>query len=286
MVSLPSKWARKFHLTKGDEIDVVEKGKELLITPELVPETRKATINISELETLWRRAVRALYCAGYDEIEIQFSKSGEIKNVYSILQEFVGFEIISQKENSCTIREIVETKETNFRTILSRTFNMLSSIAEDCSNALKEKNTELLRTISERDLIINKYSNFCIRIINKGLVEQENAPMLYYIILQIEALGDMYKELSKYLSEKNKIPSVSSIKIFDEITSLIGDFHSVLNRFDNKTVLLFEQKLRKTRKSIESVKTTSIQEVQIINYLSQMREILYGLVEPLLTQNL
>ncbi|MBW3022834.1 hypothetical protein KY308_01910, partial [Candidatus Woesearchaeota archaeon] len=204
MVSLPSKWAQRCNLKKGNEVDILEKGKELIIKPESVPETKKISVNISELKHVWRRAVSALYKAGYDEIQINFDKPEEITKVYSVLQEFVGFEIINQTETGCIIKEIVETRETDFQTIYGRTFSMLLSIADDFLNALKNKNMELMGTIPGRDLIVNKYANFCRRIINKGLVEPEESPMLYFIIEGLETLGDSYKSFSKHIFETKK----------------------------------------------------------------------------------
>lgn len=286
MVSLPSKWARKFQLQKGDEIDLVEKGRDLLITPEFVYEIRKGTVNLSEVKKIWKRVITAYYKSGYDEIEIIFDKPEEISKVYSMLNEFVGFEIVSQKEKSCIIKEIVETKETNFKTILSRTFNMLISISQDCSGALKNKNTELLGTIPERDLIINKYCNFCRRIINKGLVQQEDAPMLYYIIEALESFGDIYKSFAKNLYETKKIPSAKVIQLLDKINDTIVFFHGLTNRFDKSRAIDFPGKWEAMKKELDSLANTkSVAEIKVLHHLSEMLGQLDHLLGLYLTLN-
>jgi len=286
MVSLPSKWARRFRLEKGNEIDIVEKGRELIIRPGFVSEIRKTKINISELKHLWRRVVSALYKAGYDEIEIDFNKPDEITKVYSVLQEFIGFEIISQAEKSCLIKEIVESKETNFNAIFSRTFGMLLSIAEDCSNALKKRNTELLGTIPERDIIINKYANFCRRIINKGLVDQKDAPMLYYLIEELETMGDVYKDFAKYLFETKNIPNEKVIKSLDNVNLLIADLSLIASRFGKEKIIDFTERWRKSRDIVnEMFRTKSIAETRALNYISEILQQLQNMVGPILTIN-
>ena len=47
MVSLPSKWIKKFGLKKGDEIDLEEKGSIINIYPELKKERNKIIIEIN-----------------------------------------------------------------------------------------------------------------------------------------------------------------------------------------------------------------------------------------------
>ena len=286
MVSLPSKWTKKYHLNKGDEVDIVEKGRDLLITSEVVPEIRKATINISELKDIWRRVISALYKAGYDEIKINFSKPEDISKIYSVLHEFVGFEIISQTEKGCTIKEIVEAKETNFNSITSRTFNMLLSIAEDCSNALKNKNIEILGTIPERDLIINKYANFCRRIINKGLVNQNDAPMLYYIIEGLESIGDIYKDFARYSFEAKTMPDKKIIEIFERVNMLLNDFQIIFSNFDREKIVDLGSRILKTIKEInEMFKTKSVSESRMLNYISEILQTIQNLVGPLLILN-
>jgi len=286
MISLPSKWARKFQLKKGDEIDLSEKGKELVVTAQSLFELKMARISLQEVKTFWKRAITALYKAGYDEIEIIFEKQEEISKIYSILNEFVGFEIVSQKEKSCIIKEIVEAKETNFRTIISRTFSMLLSMADDCSNALKQKNTELLGTIPERDLIINKYCNFCRRIINKGLVDLDEAPMLYYVIEALETFGDIYKSFAKHLYDTKKIPDEKVIGMLDKINDLIRFYHSLSNKFEKQKVVDFPEQWEKMKKQIgDLIKTKSASELKTINYIAEMHDLLDHLLGIYLTLN-
>ena len=286
MISLPSKWTKQFNLKKGDEIDIEEKGKNIVIGTQPSKEIKKAKINISEFKHVWRRVISALYKAGYDEIQINFEKSDEITKVYSVLQEFIGFEIISQSQDGCVIKEIAETKETDFQTIFNRTFSILLSIAEDCAGALKSRNASLLGTIPERDLIVNKYANFCRRIINKGMVEQNESPMLYFIIEGLETMGDVYKGFAKHLFETKSIPNNKIIKSFEEINQSLADFRSLSVKFEKQKIVKFTEKWEELKKNVDELaKTKSVPEAKTISYISEMLQLLDSLVGPLLILN-
>ena len=287
MVSLPSKWARQFSLKKGDEINIEEKNRNIVISAEPSNEIKKAKINISEMGILGKRSIGALYKAGFDEIEIEFSKPEEISNVYSVLNELIGFEIIKQGEDECTIKEITEAGESNFETIFNRTFLMLISVAEDTVSSIKNKNFSLLSTIPERDLVINKYANFCRRILNKGHENTEKIPMLYYIIEELENLGDEYKHLAKFLVEAKLKPGQKTTDVFEKINSLVKDFYSLNRKFEKRNAVAFAEKIKRTSAELnELLKTRSIEETKLLGYMSTMVQILFNMLGPLMTMAL
>ena len=70
MVSLPSKWVKKNNLEKGDEVDIDEQDKELIITPEKKVEKKKqVTIDITpdKKDNIYPILTHA-YRRGFDKI--------------------------------------------------------------------------------------------------------------------------------------------------------------------------------------------------------------------------
>jgi len=287
MVSLPSKWIKQFSLKKGNEIDVEEKGRDIIIRSEPSKEVRKVKINISEMGLLGKRSIGALYKAGYDEIEIDFEKAEEISKVYSVLNELIGFEIIKQSEKGCVIKEITSASESNFDTIFNRTFLMLISVSEDCVSSIKNRNFEMLATIPDRDLIINKYANFCRRILNRGYAGTEKTPMLYYIIEELENLGDEYKHLARFFVEKKIRANQKTVDVLEKINALAKDFYSLNKKFEKGSAVSFGEKIKKTSAEIsELLKTKNVDEIKMLDYMSRMVQIIFNMLGPLMTMAL
>jgi len=74
------------------------------------------------------------------------------------LNEFIGFEIISQNAKGCTIKEVSESSNESFDLMLNRTILLLKSIADDTYNGLKSDDKTLLKSLPARDTTINKYA--------------------------------------------------------------------------------------------------------------------------------
>ncbi len=55
------------------------------------------------------------------------------------------------------------------------------------------------------DKDINRYSDFCRRLLNKyGYSSQRLTPAIYYIVEQLERIGDSYRDICNHII-KNKI---------------------------------------------------------------------------------
>src|SRR3989338_4074636 len=72
MISLPNKWARQHSIKKGDEIEIEEQGKRLVISLDKELELDKKEIEIKEVGSIIGRILVALYKSGYDEIKIKY----------------------------------------------------------------------------------------------------------------------------------------------------------------------------------------------------------------------
>ncbi|MBU3913379.1 MAG: AbrB/MazE/SpoVT family DNA-binding domain-containing protein, partial [Nanoarchaeota archaeon] len=108
VVSLPSKWVKQQGIKKGDEIDVEERGSELVIGGRGKKEEKKIEIDISNLNnrtTGWYLA--SLYKMGCDIIKIKYDNLSAVKTIGEIIKNaFIGFVIAEQNEKECTIRTV------------------------------------------------------------------------------------------------------------------------------------------------------------------------------------
>src|SRR3989344_5851925 len=102
VVSLPSKWARAYNVRKGDEVEVGEAGSKLTISPqsELVEEKTELDVRGLDLEVS-RRALGAIFKAGYDEVNVTFEDMKELNKIQEVVrEEFIGFEVMNLGKGS------------------------------------------------------------------------------------------------------------------------------------------------------------------------------------------
>ena len=151
-VTLPSKWVKRFNLTAGREINLIERENGLFISSEKLDSQGKIEIDIQGLSThlIWNHLTTA-YRAGYDTIVVKFEPDAEYDSPYKyfahyipdpnfdskkkltpheFLQQmasrFVGFEIIDYGKDFCTLQEIGQSTSKEFDSSLRRIFLFLS----------------------------------------------------------------------------------------------------------------------------------------------------------------
>ena len=74
MISLPRKWAQKYNIKKGDELEVEEKGSKIQISTEKVQEPGNIEVDITGLDRdSFMFLIRVLYIRGYDEVKLIFN---------------------------------------------------------------------------------------------------------------------------------------------------------------------------------------------------------------------
>jgi len=237
LVSLPRKWCKQLNIQKGDEIDVQEKGSQLLISTqyhkeEIIP----IELNIKFLEPMTIRIIHAMYKRGVDEIKIHFEKPVELELIQKALgKETVGYEIVEQTYNSCVIKNVSGDLE-NFDQILRRTFLLLITMAEEGLNLIKNKNFANLTQILPLEESNNRFTTTCRRFLNKKVSEELVGP-LYCIVEDLEKVADQYKYVYSYLLRTNKIKiSPVAIKLFENTNEMLKLVYSIFYKLDKDKI--------------------------------------------------
>lgn len=245
-ITLPSEWARQHRIMAGSELDVVEKGPQLLVSSEIIDSPRTISIHLSGLPTVmvWRK-ISAAYRAGYDEIKVTF-KDKRTKDLYSaftyntifhkevnsmstieivqaLVNRFVGMEIIDQGNDYCVMKELHEISAKEFENAVRRIFLLLISMSELIVSAAKGDRGGL-KQIHLIDTNLDRFEDFCIRVLNKrGYEQHSKLKSVYLSVFFLELLGDRYKHLALTLLESGK-PR-------DEVQSYILFLHKKLKLF-------------------------------------------------------
>lgn len=286
VVSLPSKWVKKYGIKKGEEIEVEEKGKELIINSEKKIDIKKLIVDIEKIGPLHENYIPFLYQEGYDEIELMSVGKKEFKIIQKRINNLMGFEIIRQGESHCVIRNVTEAMETEFEAMLRRTFLILIDMANNCYDAISKQEFSRLEDIKLLEKTNNKFTDFLKRILNKnGYKEPENLPLIYSIIRDLEKIADIYRYIcDAFESEKKFRFSKDILDVFKETNIFLETFYHLFYKYDKNKAFEFHQEREKFTKKISGLfKKESGKNLLLLSYIDQLINNIYHLFGPYIT---
>jgi len=274
-VSLPSKWAMKYGIKAGDEIEVNEEGKKLEIYTQKGITKKQISIDVSGLlPRLVDRFMARSYQKGYDEIFVKFSSLEEIRAIEGKVQELLGFEIMDRKSNNCKIIMIASKLDINFDIALRKAFLIVLEMALGCIEGYNMNEKEVLNSLYQRDLEVNKYCYFCLREINKQFTAGFGSYILYYLVENLEDAGDELKALGINLTKiKSKQRDISDILVeLHKMIQLAYDFFYKPNiNVANQSLLLFGR----INQKIENMQRKNEKLMSILMNIHRINNIMY-----------
>ncbi len=284
-VSLPIKWVKRYNLEKGDEIDVSEQGNRLVISTDKDMEVQSKTIDVRELDELTHKAISALYKSGYDEIELLFDSQKQLDKVREIIsQDYIGFGIVEEHEKYIKAKKISSIHHEEFSSLLKRLFYLIISAGDDAIKAIENYDKGLLRQVVSSDTNINKITDFCRRALNKRDDPnfRKNKP-LYYIIEELERIGDIHKEIcSLILKDKAKF-SADFIEIYKRLNLYFREFYEAFYKFSLQKMEEFAKKRHDISHRLnEMIDNATNNNLRIAMLLSNYFESIYSLNGPLM----
>ncbi len=285
MISLPSKWAKKFNLNKGNELEITENNENLIVSTQNEILKKELEINVSSLDLMLYRLIGSVYKAGYEQVKIIFNNPKQLETIYDVLRKTcLGFEIIEQSKNFIIIKEISKPEHHEFENVLRRNFLFLLSVANDSLDSIKKQDYDSLKNITLRDHNINKYSDFCRRILNKKSISEKNSP-LYHIIEQLEKLGDMYRDLCLYIYENKLKLDKETLEIYQRVNEFFNSFYETFYKFNLETVEEFGKKRNELREVINK-SLNSKQDKHILFFLNNIFNTTFDLNGALMTYHI
>jgi len=257
-ITLPAKWIKKYGFNAGDEVDMDEQGKNLIISSEKDFASNKASFDISDLpKFLIQHYLIAIYRSGADEIELRFKnpiakdlkrkKDVKVLNVIQdTVNELIGVEIIRHTDKSCTIKQLSEISDHEFDNVLRRIFLLLTDLSEETYQNLKDENIDGLLNAKFKHKTIRKFVNFCLRLLNKkGHKDYRKTSLYYYLISQTEQIAGVYRYISIEVASENKKIRPESLNILKDVNNSLKLVYETVFKFDkNKTMEIL--KLRRT----------------------------------------
>lgn len=236
-ISLPTSWVKKFDVKKGDELDIEEYGKELRINTESTSFEKKQ-IDIGNLERVGRSYITSSYRQGYDEIDFTYEDNKYIETIQDMIaKEITGFEIIRQYNNHCVIKDLTGHSKDEFNIALRRIWLLLLDLSNESLLAIKKNSLTSLKNIKMIDYSINKFSNYCLRVlIKKGRYDFKKTPVYYHFVKVLEEIGDQYRDLCTFHSDNLKNIDENLIELFKKVNSHLNSIYELFYKYDKQKI--------------------------------------------------
>ena len=250
VTSLPSKWVKRFNLKQGDYLEVEEKQNLLLLKTTSDVSVTTKEIDLTNLDTkLIERALRAAYIKGYEEIKITFKKdktthlkTGKEISILTLIEELVstqliGMEIIEQRIQSCTIKDITQLQASEFDNVLRRIFLILKSFSQDTLEKMKTKSENSSDFKAVRNTI-TRLSNYAKRLLHRAKHEDTfTTSQNFFLINTLNQIASVYELISaEAANNKNNIHK-DVLEAFTLTNISLNSFYELFYKFSQERTL-------------------------------------------------
>jgi len=309
-ITLPSIWAKRFNLEPGKEVDLIEKDNGLFVTTEKSGEDKRAEFDISgfDIPTIWKYFMAA-YREGCDEVYVKFPSNLKLDSPYKffvdhkldlkygkqreketaleffhdLVNRFIGFEIVGYGKDYILVREMSVPTSKEFDNSLRRVFLLAEQMSEETCEAIKSNDPRLLTHIHDVDINLDKFHDYCIRILNKlGNKESRKMSLLFSTLYFLELIGDEFKNISHHLLyDFPKTDFKNLEETADSIREQLALYYSLFYKFDKEKVIeisaLDSQRYFNVKKVYKKTKTT--EEKEIFHHLRVIAKYMIALIE-------
>ena len=285
-ISLPSKWIKQHNIKKGDQLEVIEEKNVLKIKQQHKKEEKKCTLDVTGQKTMTYRIVAAAYKAGYDELTVKYNNTNELEEINRRIEKNLAEnDVVEFKKKEITFRSGSQLNPKKFNDMFRRIFFSVNSMAKDVETALKEKSFEELKSTKMKDGAVGKYTDYCRRLLNKGLETDFKSPYsIYYIIEEIEIIADFYKHMALSIIKRRKIPHKEIIQLLEEVNIFLKSFIDLLFAFDMQKINKFGTRKEIIEKKIQKMyKTVKKEDLETFTYTIQIFNNTFEMKGALLT---
>ena len=186
-ITLPIEWIKSSKLKVGDEVEIVSNGRDLIIKTDNKQFGGGIKIDAKNMNNrILYNYLNAAYSGGFDQVEI-ISPDLEIPD----LNQMMGYAIVNQKKDACTIKDISGSTFENLEDIFKQVFQTVLSFYEFAIEDISKEKKGVTSTIRKKDDDINKYTLFLERsMIKKGSTDSAMRKIMFTYAFELEKIGD------------------------------------------------------------------------------------------------
>ena len=267
-ITLPLAWAKRNNLSAGDEVDVEEKERSLMINADSTASSGSLIIDIPKGYPFYKRIIDTPYRNGYNEIRVNFEDSTHLEKIEAETANLMGFEIVNQGKNFCILKNVAAGIDSEFDILLNRLMLLTKTMMEDLLNSLEKEDFEL-DNIANMEKITNRLCHFCKRMLNiKGYKEDAKAKGIYRIVSLYEEVADELRDLCKFEKENRIKLSKETIEGYKKIIHYLDFYYTLFHKFSHDKAFELAALEKKYSKEVSKllVEKTNKESV-VIHYL-------------------
>jgi len=250
---LPSKWAKKNGIKKGDEIEVESKGSLIEISSKKSEKRKDIFLDISKLDrTTIVFHLRYHYRNGSDIIHLRFDepltdyyrhkKKIKVMDVINNeLNRLMGMEIIDEKKDSCQIKCMVNENIDDFDNFLRKIFIMIQDCYDDLIDYANKKAE--VGSIQHNHDSITRFISYCTRLLNKfGYKDYRKTLFLHSMLESLETAADIIEEVNIVINKEKISLTKQSLYILKKMRESFKDFVDFYYKYDIKKATMLNKK--------------------------------------------
>jgi len=226
VISLPNDWIKRYEVKKGEELSLIQRGRELILSIDKPVSFDAVEVTLSGPERV------VYYRYGLDEIKVNYQDQKVVQKIRELIREqLMGYEIIKISKSHCIVKSIAKANPEEFPNILRRLFLLTLSQGRELYNALMTKDYEALPLIASYERDNNKLVNYSERLMNKfGATDHHKTCFTFGLVQELDHVGDIFRDICNYTKENREISNdtlfmlQSCIRYFEQAYHLYYTF--------------------------------------------------------------
>lgn len=235
-----------------------------------------------------RSSINNLFRRGVIELKVTFDEPKLLPAIRDALQETIGYEIITQKQNYCVIKNVAGIYEQEFDNLLRRLFLMAISLSEESYEQLRINMFKDISTFEHQRDTIEKIMNSCCQILNTTDRSSKTvSKFTYLIVYTLEKIANEWMYILRFIS-KNKLKlKRETLDYYNEAAKFIRSFYENYYKKETSTIVpLTKQKEELIHRGYGLLQKASKEETVVIHHLLNIVRRSYEMTGPFLGETL
>ncbi|MEK6822841.1 MAG: AbrB/MazE/SpoVT family DNA-binding domain-containing protein [Nanoarchaeota archaeon] len=223
-VSLPSKWAQRLGIKKGDEVDVEEQGDALIIGGRAT--TQKKTADLSVTGGNWfyiRSLLNSMYRGGVDEVNVTVSSPELMMEVQKAVSGGLAYEFFQLDERTALVKNIVAAFDLDIPKMMQKMVHITNTLHQLTVTSMKSGVFDQYDYVQTLRHSLLGYRNIICRILLTNRLFDNKNFSYYNIVFPIANIGGQYRRMYERNKDHPKRHSPAEITFADDMLQYFND---------------------------------------------------------------
>lgn len=265
MLSLPKKWIEKNDLSSGSQIEIKVRGRSIELIPEKFIDENKILVNIHDDE---KRSIKHIlwncYKAGFDEVKLKFKDSHLLSIISQELYGMMGFEIVKESKDSCTLKLISEFDDSQFEIFYKKIFFSIRQMFDLTIEDLKAEKLDNLEVMENMKKRVRRFNDFCRRFLVMSSKYESHFYSHYLFLSNCSYLNSLIFYLYGHLKECSSKNYKAILPFIDSFQKAFIILYESVLKLNLSDIYTFDKLVIKAKKDIEILLTKSSSKFSLV----------------------